>query len=200
MKELLEKLAKKLEESDEKEAAEEVKLMVKDECDPDSPKLIRNVLMIEKTPDGDFYRLTVDLEGKSEEELFAALHKTLTDLADKLDESGATKEANVIDGMLKKLAADKPKHHVPAYTEMGEKQLSMRYCPDHTGVMLHRVGENVYRCPLDNKDYNWAAGWTDLKGKKHPGGSVSEQTPSTSNVSIPSRIFDPREDVINKIH
>jgi hypothetical protein len=157
--------------------------------------------------------ITVSITGGSEEELLKSLQETLTEIADKLDAKGEVKEANLVDGLLMKLAAkaadpydadknnketfkaNKPKkkteikHHNPAYQETGEKGLSSRYCPEHLGVMLARVGERMYECSLDGKRYNY----DDM-------GSVANQTPSASNVSVPSRLFDPREDVINKIN
>jgi hypothetical protein len=81
------------------------------------------------------------------------------------------------------------KHHNPAFQETKEKGLSSRYCKDHIGVMLSRVGDRQYECPLDGARFNY----DDM-------GSVANQTPSSSNVAIPSRLFDPSEDVVNKVH
>lgn len=84
-------------------------------------------------------------------------------------------------------------HHVETYKDTGAAALSTRYCPEHVGVMLGRIGENTYQCALDGQVYNWETGWTDYDGKKHPGGSVAGQTPSATEYAIPHRIFDSRE-------
>jgi hypothetical protein len=89
----------------------------------------------------------------------------------------------------KKRVKPEDKHHIPEYQATGDKALSTRNCPDHFGVMLSRISDGVSECPLDGKRYNWGEA-----------GSVAGQTPSSSSVPIPSRIFDPREDVINKIN
>jgi hypothetical protein len=82
-----------------------------------------------------------------------------------------------------------------------EKSLSTRYCPDHCGVTTSRVGEGSYQCPLDGKIYNYQAGYVNYKGQQVPGGSVSEQTSSTSDCGgIPLRIFDGTQNIINTIN
>jgi ribosomal protein L37AE/L43A len=141
----------------------------------------------------------------------------LASLADKLDSMGLTKEADDVDGLMKKLAADvkwqkndldpydakknneqtfkanKPvkeketKHHVPEYQETKDKSLSTRYCPLHIGSMLHRVGEGIYRCDLCGKDTNWA----DF-------GSIANQTSSTTNVPIANRFLDPAQETLGR--
>lgn len=149
----------------------------------------------------------------------------LASLADKLDAMGLTKEADLIDETIQKLAKDvewqkedskteqskrynakynneqtfqqpkieKPKkieHHIPEYRNSENKALSTRYCKDHPGVMLNRVGEGIYECELDHKRYNYELEY----------GSVAAQTPSTSNISLPSRLFDPNEERLNRVN
>lgn len=65
----------------------------------------------------------------------------------------------------------------PVYKEYrpNEAPLSTRYCPDHSGISTHRVGEHTVRCPLDGKTYNWDEGYSTLKGNKVPGTTVQEQ-------------------------
>lgn len=78
--------------------------------------------------------------------------------------------------------------------------LKTRYCPDHNGVQTQRIGESVYQCPLDKKVYNYETGYTNYKGEHIPGGSVSHQTPATSDYfAVPSRVFDSRENLMNPI-
>ena len=72
-----------------------------------------------------------------------------------------------------------------------EAPLSTRYCPDHPGVQIARVGEHMWQCELDKKSYNFETGFELNNGAKVPGGDVAQQTQS---VSIPYHaIFDTRE-------
>jgi hypothetical protein len=57
-----------------------------------------------------------------------------------------------------------------------EHALSTRYCPNHSGVSLVRISDNVFQCALDKEIIDFATGYTTLKGDKVPGGSVEEQT------------------------
>ncbi len=72
-----------------------------------------------------------------------------------------------------------------------EAPLSSRYCPDHPGVQISRIGEHMWQCELDKKSYNFETGFELNNGSKVPGGDVSEQT---SSVILPYHaIFDTRE-------
>ena len=76
-----------------------------------------------------------------------------------------------------------------------EAPLSTRYCPDHPGVQIARVGEHLWQCELDKKSYNFETGFELNNGAKVPGGDVGQQTQS---VSIPYyAIFDTREGRLN---
>jgi hypothetical protein len=72
-----------------------------------------------------------------------------------------------------------------------EAPLNTRYCPDHPGVQIARVGEHEYQCSLDKKKYNWEAGFKLMTGEHVPGGSVAEQTQIPHNE--PHAIFDTRD-------
>lgn len=147
----------------------------------------------------------------------------LVSMADKLDEIGAVKEAEQIDEFLLKYAKEigpydskkrqdelveqdkkqprKPEedHHVHSYQPSG-RTLSTRYCPDHLGSMLVRIGPRTYQCPLDGKIYNWESGFTDMEGNNIEGGSVAGQTGNATNYfEVPSRIFESRENIMNSI-
>jgi hypothetical protein len=75
--------------------------------------------------------------------------------------------------------------------EILEAPLSSRYCPDHPGVQIARVGEHMWQCELDKKSYNFETGFELNNGAKVPGGDVAQQTQS---VSVPFHaIFDTRE-------
>ena len=177
LNDILEKLAKQLEEDQESESAEEVRKLKE-------PEQVVDIVLV-----------------------------TLSDTADKLDSLGAHKEADMIDELLKKMASEKDdlydakthnkqtflpnkgphkpqdQHHNPDYQETKEHSLSTRYCPNHVGVTLERVGEGEWECGLCGKRVN-----------DRDKGSVSNQTPLATNIPIPSRVFDPREDVINKLN
>lgn len=72
-----------------------------------------------------------------------------------------------------------------------EAPLSTRYCPDHAGVQIARVGEHVWQCEMDKKTYNFETGFELNNGSKVPGGDVAQQT---QGLSVPTHaIFDTRE-------
>lgn len=72
-----------------------------------------------------------------------------------------------------------------------EAPLSTRYCPDHPGVQIARIGEHMWQCEMDKKSYNFDSGFTLNNGSKVPGGNVSEQT---KGLNIPfNNIFDTRD-------
>jgi len=72
-----------------------------------------------------------------------------------------------------------------------EAPLSTRYCPDHAGAQISRVGEHMWQCELDKKTYNFDTGFELNNGSKVPGGDVAQQT-QTLNVPYHA-IFDTRE-------
>jgi hypothetical protein len=72
-----------------------------------------------------------------------------------------------------------------------EAPLSSRYCPDHAGAQISRVGEHMWQCELDKKVYNFETGFELANGSKVPGGDVAQQT---QGLEIPFHaIFDTRE-------
>jgi hypothetical protein len=72
-----------------------------------------------------------------------------------------------------------------------EAPLSTRYCPDHAGAQVARVGEHMWQCDLDKKVYNFETGFELNNGSKVPGGDVAQQT---QGLEIPFHaIFDTRE-------
>lgn len=76
-----------------------------------------------------------------------------------------------------------------------EAPLSTRYCPDHPGAQISRVGEHMWQCDLDKKTYNFETGFTMENGDKVPGGDVSQQT---KGLNVPNHaIFDTREGRLN---
>lgn len=77
-----------------------------------------------------------------------------------------------------------------------EAPLSTRYCPDHAGVQITRIGENLWQCAMDRKNYDFANGFTTMKGSKVPGSSVENQTPPSHQEG--HMIFDTRNERLNK--
>lgn len=72
-----------------------------------------------------------------------------------------------------------------------EAPLSTRYCPDHAGAQIARIGEHIWQCELDKKTYNFDTGFELNNGNKVPGGDVSQQT---QNLNVEQQaIFDTRE-------
>lgn len=90
-------------------------------------------------------------------------------------------------------------HHVSTYKSSADRILNQRHCPEHIGVQMGRVAESTYQCPLDNKVYNWEVGFS-YDGKQNPGGSIAAQTPDSSGYGIPHRIFDTRENTLNRVN
>lgn len=138
----------------------------------------------------------------------------LIKLANYLDKEGLYDLANIIDesilivkkannyGFLPKNRCNKINNKKEEIIKpLNEISLSTRYCPDHNGVQVVRISENIYQCPIDGKKYNYETGYVNYKGQKVPGGSVAMQTPSTSDFGgIPMRIYDSRSDVLNRIN
>jgi hypothetical protein len=76
-----------------------------------------------------------------------------------------------------------------------EAPLNTRYCPDHAGAQISRIGENIWQCELDKKIYDYQSGYTLSNGSKVPGGAISNQTQIPG---IPAHaIFDTREGRLN---
>lgn len=77
-----------------------------------------------------------------------------------------------------------------------EAPLSTRYCPDHAGAQIARVGEHLWQCELDKKTYDFESGFQLNNGSKVPGGDVSQQT---QGLNVPSHaIFDTRNGRLNQ--
>jgi hypothetical protein len=72
-----------------------------------------------------------------------------------------------------------------------EAPLMSRYCPDHPGVQIMRVGEHMWQCEMDKKTYNFETGFELNNGDKVPGGDVAEQTKGLNQQG--HAIFDTRE-------
>jgi hypothetical protein len=75
--------------------------------------------------------------------------------------------------------------------EIHTEPLQTASCPDHPGAQMGRVGERIFRCNLDGRQYNYETGYTLLDGTKVPGGSVQYQT---GNQTMPfTNLFDDRQ-------
>jgi hypothetical protein len=125
----------------------------------------------------------------------------LIKLADYFDKNGDFNSANIIDKAANLLCSSKEKKEEPIIQQPYKGSLSTRYCPDHVGTPTVRIAEYIYQCPLDGKVYDYMSGYTNYKGEKVLGGSVAEQTPSTSDFGgIPMRIYDGRQNILNTIN
>lgn len=120
---------------------------------------------IKQLQDNRLVALKQKYEGPREE-----LHKTnMIDKAEKaIDKSDMTKRLAIL-----------------------EAPLSSRYCPDHPGVQIARVGEHMWQCEMDKKTYNFDSGFELINGTKVPGGDVAQQT---QGLNTPYHaLFDTRE-------
>lgn len=79
-----------------------------------------------------------------------------------------------------------------------EAPLQTRYCPDHPGTQMMRVGDNAYQCALDKKVYDWKSGFITMKGSKIPGTDVAQQTVDFAFRSQPHSVFDTREQMAHR--
>lgn len=92
-----------------------------------------------------------------------------------------------------KALADQVKKYKPL-----EMPLSTRYCPDHPGGLLIRVGDHVYQCEMDKKMYNYQTGFTTNKGNVIPGGGVEHQIKDWGNRDLGHAMFDTRQTVMSR--
>lgn len=59
----------------------------------------------------------------------------------------------------------------------GPVQTKTRYSPDHPGVQMFRVTDDVWQDPITNAIYDFSRGFTTEDGAEHHGGSVANMTP-----------------------
>jgi len=57
----------------------------------------------------------------------------------------------------------------------GPVQKKSRYCPDHVGVGVYRLADDLVQCPMDGKTYNYALGFEKIDGSRELGGAVQNQ-------------------------
>lgn len=93
------------------------------------------------------------------------------------------------------IEAQKAIDNIKTYRPL-EAPLDTRTCPDHPGAQMARIGDRTYQCSLDKGIYNYAGGFTTMKGNSIPGTDVSNQTHSLTR---PNEItsFDTRESRLN---
>lgn len=131
----------------------------------------------------------------------SSLEEKLVLRATELDNHKMYIKADVLDMAAYLVKADKKEEEeLPPVKPGNEISLSTRYCPDHIGVQMSRVDENIYQCPIDGKVYDYTAGYINYQGQKVPGGSVAAQTPTTTSYSTPHRSFNTRENVLNSMN
>lgn len=86
---------------------------------------------------------------------------------------------------------DKMKQYRPL-----EASLSTRYCPEHPGFPVQFIGNNMSKCSVDGKVYNWTTGFDTMKGNKVPGGGVEYQTPDYGATQDGQMMFDTRDSLM----
>lgn len=119
---------------------------------------------------------------KAEDAKIEALKDKYRSVKEELDKNIGVKEA--VEALEKS----------PTYKEYRpmEHSLKTRYCPDHPGSGLSRIGNgDEWQCNLDHKLYDFASGYTTLKGDKVPAESVSAQT--DIGVNPAHQMFDTRD-------
>lgn len=93
--------------------------------------------------------------------------------------------------MLDKTESAIEKSQMTKRVAINDHPLNTRYCPDHAGVQIARVGEHMWQCEMDKKTYNFETGYELNNGDKVPGGDVAQQT---QGLYTPFHaIFDTRE-------
>jgi ribosomal protein L37AE/L43A len=221
---LLTKLAEKLEQEGAKEEAQEVRKLFEDV--QESAQANREALEGLGGKDG---TTEVKIEAACPgcgSQMSGILFESLTETADKLDSLGAHKEADLVDGMIKKLAED-----VTWQKEESKTEQSKRYDSKHNNeqtfnpnkVEKKPVKKTEHHVPeyRETKDTHLSTRYCpkhvgcslhrvgegiyqcELCGEKTNWadfGSIANQTSSTSNVPIPNRVFDSTQDPVGKIH
>lgn len=146
-------------------------------------KLIRQASVLDEL------LMTIAADPKESERYQRKEDQRIIDLKKKYDEP--RKELNKMNGIEESLKAiDKSGYTKQPVIE--SHPLNSRYCPDHFGAQLHRIGDHLDKCSLDGKVYDYENGYTLLDGTKVKGGLVSNQT--ISNLEVPFySIFDDRQ-------
>lgn len=133
--------------------------------------------------------LTIATPPNAYKEKLAASDARLDDLRKKYqDNAKALEDVNKI-ADVRKIIEKSPM--IEEYRIL-EAPLQSRYCPDHSGAQMSRIGESLWQCSLDKKTYNYETGYQLDDGRKVPGGSVANQNQNLTPDS--HSIFDTRED------
>ena len=188
-----------------RQAAEEV-----DSIEPPTPSLITPESVVEMAD------LAFALDASGDPALMkqaSVLDELLLTIASKPGEFGARKdlaESRIED--LRRRYQDPSKEHAKQNkrsatekaiekSKMTDKPkieshaLQSRTCPDHPSAQMARIGQGVFQCNLDKKQYDYTNGYTLEDGEYVPGGSVELQG---DNMNIPFHsLFDTREGRLN---
>lgn len=129
--------------------------------------------------------------------------RELVSLADKMDVEGQYVLADALGyvaHIINKFSIEEEKENKSPIKPGNLSALSTRYCPDHIGVQAIRVADRTYQCPIDGRTYDYESGYVDYNGQKVPGGSIANQTPSSTPYQLPQRLYDSRQNVLNTIN
>lgn len=143
------------------------------------------------------YANILDADGQAK--AASALDAVLETINNKLAKTAATREelydskennkATLFNSLLAEVESVEPIHEGLQGTTT---TLATRNSPDHPGVMMLRLSDGVYQDVMSKKVYDFNKGWIDEKGVKHPGGSVSNQTPIYNQYLYFPQIFESR--------
>lgn len=143
------------------------------------------------------YANILDADGQTK--AAGALDAVLETINNKLAKTAATREelydskennkATLFNSLLAEVESVEPIHEGLQGTTT---TLATRNSPDHPGVMMLRLSDGVYQDVMSKKVYDFNKGWIDEKGVKHPGGSVSNQTPIYNQYLYFPQIFESR--------
>lgn len=121
------------------------------------------------------------------------LERLRTEYSNKVRERDYKRPGDVLNEQLKTSDVEKAyKTQVKTFRPC-EHSLSTRYDPDHPGVMLTRISENVFQSSLTGKVYDFYSGFTTNKGNKVPGVSVDRQIPDWNFDKPVGYMFDTRD-------
>lgn len=141
----------------------------------DNPDLVRKASLLEDI------LLTITSTVEEQAKFKSAVQKKIEDIKKKSKEAGSVIKAES--------AAEK---ETPKNKELRplEAPLTTRHCSDHPGVMLVRISDGVFYCPLNGKQYDYNSGFTTENGHKVPATSVKGQSDDQNEYAMPTMFFD----------
>lgn len=149
----------------------------------------------EQSSDAAIAATAIDFAAYDSDDLYRVA-SLISGFANQFDASNP-KVAEKLDNFLERIAANtdnfwsKPKYKKPEVAPWREslgplgEALSSRHSPDLPGVSLIRVSDGVFKDPVTNKTYDFNRGFVLSDGTEYVGGTVSAQTPKSSEKRSP---------------